>query len=630
MPLKDKNTRQEQYTRRAFLLGGLQAGVLCVLAGRLGYLQLVKGQDYKTLSDKNRINLKILAPSRGEIVDRYGVPLAINAQNFRVLITPEQSDDIKQSLKNLRDYIQISDRKIERILEQSKRNARFIPLEVEDGLSWEEVTKLEVNISDLPGIEIEEGEIRNYPLGPSTAHLVGYVGAVTRGELDQNDDKVLSLPGFQIGKTGLERAVDQDLRGKAGQAEVEVNVVGREIRELKRQSPRGGQRTSLSIDAELQQFVQSRLSLEKSASAVIMDTKTGAVYALASVPGFDPNMFVRGIGADIWEELLNNQAAPLTNKAISGLYPPASTFKMISALAYLESGKANRYTRITCTGHYDYGRDRFHCWKGSGHGSMNVIEALAESCDIYFYKLATEVGIEKIAEMARKFGLHQTYDFDLLEERKGLIPDQDWKRANFGNAWQPGETIVASIGQGYIQATPLQMAVMTARLVNGGLAVKPWMIATPERVRGLDWGKIDISQENLNIIKAGMNLAVNHETGTAFGSRLTDVPAQMGGKTGTAQVKRITAEQRRMGVKNEDLPWKSRHHALFTAYAPLRSPRYACCVVVEHGVGGSRTAAPIAKDIMTFTLKRDPAQNKIAGFEQDYPQKPAPKRKPEI
>lgn len=609
--MKSVNESARVFTRRGFVIAGLQGALLGVLGGRLAWLQIVHGHRYKTLSDKNRINLKIIAPSRGQIVDRFGVPLAVNNQNFRLVLIPEQVEDTRKMLSGIKQYIDLTDDEIESVVKKVGQSAKFLPVQIKENLSWEQVAKIEVNLPDLPGVSIDVGEIRNYPFAESTAHIVGYVGAVNKSEI--SEERVLSLPGFRIGKTGIEKRYDLAMRGKAGASEVEVNVIGREVRELNRQDSVSGERVILTIDGALQRFVQARLAQEKSASAVIMDAHTGAVYALASHPGFDPNMFTRGIPATLWEELLADPGHPLTNKAISGLYPPASTFKMITALAGLRTGKISANRTSYCPGYYEYGSDKFHCWKPGGHGTVDVVAALQKSCDVYFYELATEIGIDEIARTAREMGLGSKLDFELAEERPGLVPDKNWKIGHFGKTWQPGETIVASIGQGYLQATPLQLAVMTSRLVNGGHAVKPWVTGYvgQHRQEQKTWPRMDIDEAHMAIIKRGMDRVVNDERGTAYGSRIIEAAYAMGGKTGTAQVKRITTAQRSAGVRNEDLPWKQRHHGLFVGYAPLDNPRYACAVVVEHGVGGSASAAPVAKDIMLEVQKRDPASTDI-------------------
>ncbi len=603
----DYDYGEKFFSRRAFFVGGLQLLGLSILGARLAWLQVAQGKRYKTLSDKNRINIRMLAPSRGEIVDRFGVPLAINEQNYRVLIIPEKTDGLKKSLSMLQGLISVDDDVIKRVIKDASVTAKFLPLIVKEDLTWSEVAQIEVNLPDLPGLFIDTGEVRSYPYKDATAHVIGYVRAVS--PKDMTDDPVLKLPGFKIGKTGIEKVYDMDIRGKAGAAEVEVNVVGREVRELKRKNASSGGRVTLTIDGEMQRFTQEVLATHKSASAVVMDAHTGAIYALASHPAFDPNMFVHGFSQEQWQIMMDDPGLPQTNKAISGVYPPGSTFKMITALAGLKAGVINEHTTVFCPGHYEFGRDKFHCWKKYGHGKVDLAEALAQSCDTYFYKMSTEVGIDAIADMARKFGLGAKLGFELAEEKPGLMVDQKWKRTRFGKRWYPGETIVSSIGQGDIRTTPLQLAVMTARLVNGGYAVNPWITGYvgDKFVGKTQWEDMKIPKKHLDLVMRGMDMVVNGKTGTAKKSRIEEDDLAMGGKTGTAQVQRITAEQRRLGIKNEDLPWAQRHHALFVGYAPTNAPRYVCAVVVEHGVGGSSAAAPIAKELLKQVQLRDPA-----------------------
>jgi penicillin-binding protein 2 len=607
MKKKDQD-RTRMFTRRAFVLGLMQTTLLTVLGGRLAYLQVIEGSRYRMLSDKNRINLKMLAPTRGQIVDRYGVPLAVNEQNFRVLIIPEQTENVEKSLRTLQKIISLNEQNIKSVLKKAQGSPSFLPLEVRDQLSWQEVAKIEVNLTDLPGISIDVGELRSYPLGTSTAHLVGYVGLVSKSEL--TGDHVFTLPGFRIGKTGIEKSHEEILRGKAGTSEVEVNVAGREVRELKNTPSKPGKRITLTIDAELQRYTQQRLDQEKSATAVIMDAKTGALYALASSPSFDPNLFTRGLPANKWEELLSDPAFPLTSKAVAGQYPPGSTFKMVTALAALEHKVITRNTSVVCTGNYSYGKNIFHCWNAGGHGRVDLNRSLAQSCDVFYYKISTDVGIENIAAMAHRLGLGQKTGLALFEENPGLVPDKDWKLGHFGKPWQPGETIVASIGQGYLQATPLQLAVMTARIVNGGYAVEPWISAYDGKEPGKDvaWPSIGVNKKNLELIIRGMNNVVVHPEGTAFEAAIPDPDMAMGGKTGTSQVRRITWKERLEGIRNEDLPWRLRHHALFVGYAPIKDPRYVCAVVIEHGGSGSAIAAPVARDLLWKAQKRDPAR----------------------
>lgn len=613
MPLEKDNDRAVSFARRAFIVGTFQAGILAILGGRLAWLQVVEGNRYKTLAENNRINLKMMAPARGQIVDRFGVPFAVNNRNFRVLVVREQTDDLEQSLRQLQKHIKIDDKDIEKVIALAKRSPSFTPIEVASDLSWEEVATVEVNIPDLPGMSIDAGEVRHYPFGDAAAHLIGYAGTASKQDQENYQDPLLRLPGFQVGKAGIERTFDQALRGKAGSSEVEVNVVGREVRELRNISSTDGERVVLSIDAELQRFAMQRMASHRSASSVVMDVHTGEVYALASYPAYDPNHFTGGISHERYEELRSDITFPLTNKAVAGQYPPGSTFKMVTALAALESGVATESTGIFCPGHYDFGNGRFHCWKKGGHGTMNVVSALSQSCDVYFYKLSTEMGIKRIAEMARRLGLGDKFEMELQEERGGLVPDEAWKRRRHNEGWHPGETVIASIGQGYMLTTPLQLAVMTARLVNGGKAVKPWLTGNVggQTIPRPEWEDIGLNQQHLKLVLRGMDQVCNHERGTAFKARITEPGMEMGGKSGTSQVKRITKQERAMGIRNEDLPWQFRHHALFVAYAPLTNPRYACSVVVEHGVGGSSAAAPIARDLLILAQQRDPASKPI-------------------
>ncbi len=619
MALERESDRAVDFSRRAFVVGAFQAGFLAVLGGRLAWLQTVEGGKYKTLAERNRINLKMMAPARGQIVDRFGVPLAINNQNFRVLIVPEQTDNLEESLRKLKKHIKIDDERIAKVVALAKKTPSYTPLEVADNLEWEEVATVEVNIPDLPGMSIDMGEERHYPFTDSTAHIIGYVGAASKKDQEAENDPLLTLPNFQVGKIGIEKTMDKVLRGKAGSSEVEVNVVGREVRELNALQSREGERVVLTIDAELQRFAQQRLANEKSASAVVMDVHTGAIYALASYPAFDPNYFTGGISHERYEELRSDITLPLINKAVAGQYPPGSTFKMVTALAALEAKVVTQHTTCFCPGYFNFGNSRFHCWKPSGHGTVNVVTALEQSCDTYFYKLASDLGIKRLAEMARRLGLGSKFGMELQEERAGLVPTEEWKRERYGEPWHPGETVIASIGQGYMLSTPMQLAVMTSRLVNGGKAVEPWLTgyAGDKPIEHGPWKDLDINPDHLALVMRGMDRVVNDQRGTAYGSRINVEGMAMGGKTGTAQVKRITKQERAAGIKNETLPWHFRHHALFVGYAPLSNPRYACSVVVEHGVGGSKAAAPVARDLLTMVQERDPATKPLvtsAGF----------------
>ncbi|HEY8963475.1 MAG TPA: penicillin-binding protein 2 [Alphaproteobacteria bacterium] len=603
------------FTRRALVLGGIKGALMATLAARLGWLQMVEGQRLRTLAENNRVNVKLLTPVRGLILDRNGQALAQNEQNFRVQIVPEQTDDIQGSLETLSQIFPLRPSEIDAVMTRAKQQPGFVPIEIIDNLSWEQVAAIEVNMPDLPGISIDVGQRRFYPDGPATAHVIGYVGSVAKG--DQTGDPVLALPGFRIGKTGLEKAFDAALRGDPGYSRIEVNVAGRMVRELERDEGVPGTDLTLTLDMNLQKRVQEIIAQEKSASAVVMDVHSGAIYAMASGPSFDSNLFTTGISQTMWDQLLNDEAHPLSNKAAGGQYPPGSTFKMVTALAGLESGVIKPSTRVYCPGHYDIGKHRFHCWKEGGHGTVDVTQALEQSCDVFFYSVSRDIGIDRIAAMGRRLGLGQSMDTMLPEERKGIMPDMKWKMKTYKKRWDAGETLNASIGQGYTLSTPLQLAVMTSRLVNGGKSVKPWMIArqgnqnTADMVRS--WAHTGLKPEHLAIVKGGMDAVVNGEHGTAKIAKPKDKDWTIGGKTGTAQVKRITMAERNEGLtKQEDQPWKYRHHALFVGYAPADNPRYVTCVVVEHGGSGSGTAGPLARDILIAAQDLDPASKPIA------------------
>ncbi len=604
--------RYRTLTRRVMVLGGIKLSILSTLVARMYYLQVLQSARYTMLADENRISLRLVAPSRGLIVDRFGIPLAVNQQNYRVVIVQERAHDIEGTLTLLSQIVPLSDAERRRIMRDIQRKRRFVPVTVKENLIWDQVAQIEINTPDLPGVAIEVGEIRNYPFGDATAHLLGYVGQVSVSEIQ--GDPVLSLPGFRIGKAGIEKYWEKDLRGVAGTSQLEVNAVGRVIRELSRDEGQPGKDIQLTIDVALQKFTQKRLADEKSACAVVMDVHTGGVYSMASNPSFDPNRFSTGINAELWEELLSNPTAPLTNKTTAGQYAPGSTYKTVVALAALEAGVVGAHHTVYCPGYMDLGDHRFHCWKKGGHGSVDMSDALRQSCDTFFYDLARRLGIDRINEMSRRFGVGEVLGLDLPGERPGLVPSRQWKQASYGTPWQQGESLVAAIGQGYVLATPLQLAVMCARLVNGGYAVKPHLVKQIKQGAGEQtlWPLIGVQKQNLETVVNGMNLVVNHPHGTAYKARITEPGFEMGGKTGTSQVRRITMAERSTGViKNEDLPWRERDHALFIGFAPIDAPRYAMAVVVEHGGGGSAVAAPIVRDVLLECQRRDPARSAV-------------------
>ncbi|MBE0532846.1 MAG: penicillin-binding protein 2 [Rhodospirillales bacterium] len=594
--------RQRLFTRRMALLAGGKALLLSVLVGRMYYLQVIEADKYHTLAEENRINLKLLPPLRGDILDRRGIPIADNRQNYRVVLVREQARDVEQTLDRLGQVVPVTDNDKRRILREVRRKRSFVPVTVRDNLTWEEVARIEVNAPDLPGISIDEGQSRHYPFPEATAHILGYVAAVA--EEDLNGDALLELPGFRIGKAGVERVYDLPLRGTSGNSQVEVNAFGRVIRELSRTEGQPGSELKLTIDLELQELVARRLGQE-SASVVVLDVRTGEVLAMVSVPGFDPNAFNRGLTSEEWRVLSGNPKAPLTNKAIAGQYAPGSTFKMVVALAALEKGVITPSTKVFCSGAVRLGDAKFHCWKKHGHGLLDLKNGISQSCDVYFYEVARRTGIDAISAMARRLGLGLKLGVDLPNEKPGLMPTRDWKLATFGTPWQQGETLISGIGQAFMLTTPLQLAVMTARLCNGGFAVVPHLVrggATPAGVpvrSNQPAPSMGIHPAHLDAMVKAMDEVVNGARGTARGARIREPGREMAGKTGTAQVRRIGKAERETGVrKNEDLPWRERDHALFVGFAPVERPRFAVSVVVEHGGGGSAVAAPIARDVL--------------------------------
>ena len=610
---QQQQSQQKVFSRRLAILGGLKVAMVATLAGRLYYLQVIEGEKYKLLSDENRINHRILFPPRGLIVDRFGIPLATNSPSYRAILVAEQTPNLQATLEAFSAIVPLSERDIARAMKERQHTQDFKPITVKDDLNWDDVNAVELNLPDLPGISIEIDQKRVYPFGGITSHILGYVAVPNEKDIENDTDPLLRQPGFRIGKNGLERQYDQPLRGSAGESQLEVNSFGRVIRELAREEGQPGGDLVTTLDVGLHQFAHQRLSSEMAGAAVVMDVYTGDLLALASTPSYDPAAFYRGLTTDEWQELSNDIYGPLNNKAVGGQYAPGSTFKMMTALAGLRAG-VSPDDHVYCTGVTILGSARFHCWKREGHGSQDMALGIKNSCDCYFYEIARRAGIDKIAETSRMFGLGSAEGLDLPGEKAGLIPDSSWKKAVMGDIWHPGETLVAGIGQGFITTTPLQLCVMTARIANGGYAVKPRLVRRISDGSQNDEGNpvfpnIEVPENYLKILRNGMDLVTNGDRGTAYRSRI-DIPGmEMAGKTGTSQVRRITMAERARGViKNENLPWNQRDNALFIAFAPVHAPRYACCVVVEHGGGGSAVAAPIARDILIECQRRDPSR----------------------
>ncbi|MDU8945490.1 penicillin-binding protein 2 [Ovoidimarina sediminis] len=590
-------------TRRGLVVGGLQLAFMGMLGLRMRQLQIEEADQFRLLAEENRVNMRLLAPPRGIIYDRNGVIIADNSQNYRIIIVREDAGDVDEVIARLKEIITLDEDELERALKEMYRRSPFVPVTLADRLSWEDFSKVAVNSPALPGITPDVGLSRYYPMKGDFAHVIGYVGPVSDYDLSkiEDPDPLLQIPKFQIGKVGVEAKLEEKLRGKAGNSRIEVNAAGRVMRELDRDPGTPGNDVQLTVDARLQNFVQARLAGE-SAAVVVMDCTNGDILALGSAPSFDPNKFVRGISSADYNVLREDRYIPLRNKTVQGTYPPGSTYKMIVALAALEAGVVSPGETVWCPGYYQLGRRRFHCWKRGGHGHMNLENSLVQSCDTYYYDISQRVGIDRISEMANKLGCGVRHDIPMSAVAEGLAPTQKWKQFRYEEPWRVGDTLNASIGQGYTLASPLHLAVYTARMASG-LDLQPRLIKT---LGGEEQGAgtpelLDISTSSLRLIRKAMYNVSNGSRGTARGSRIVEDGKELAGKTGTSQVRNITAAERARGVfRNEDLPWERRDHALFVGFAPFDAPKYAVSVVVEHGGGGSAAAAPVARDVLLF------------------------------
>ena len=597
--------RIKVFNRRLALLGGFKFLLFSLVGGQLYNLQILQREKYLTKADENRINIRVLPPPRGRILDRSGRVLADNKQTYRLVLVAEQSGDVEKVLEALSSLVTITEGERQRILTDVMQRRPFIPVTIRRHLAWSEVARIEIDAPYLPGVSVEVGESRHYLMGSSFAHVVGYVGVASKA--DALADALLEVPGFHVGKNGIEKGYETSLRGSSGNVQVEVNAHGRVIRELQRDEGIPGNDLALTVDAELQEFSARRLGSE-SASATLLDVRTGECLVMVSTPSFDPNVFVQGFSQRQWKDILSNRRSPLSNKAVSGLYPPGSVFKLVVAAAALEYGVIDPNHRVHCKGHIQLGDRAFHCWRRGGHKDLDLLQAIAQSCDVYFYDLALKVGADRIAQMAQELGFGRSSGLDLPGEKAGLVPTPDWKRAMYGDSWQKGDTLNTAIGQGYVLATPLQLAIMTSRLVNGGFSVRPRLVQPMDSFSGQrpnqieKYGKVKISPSTLAVIRKSMFEVVNKNRGTAYKARIKEMPYMMGGKTGTIQVRRISAAERAAGIiKNKDRPWEHRDHALFVGYAPVEDPKYAVAVVVEHGGSGASMAAPMAHDILLQT-----------------------------
>jgi penicillin-binding protein 2 len=631
-------SRHMEFTRRATVVSTGILGLFGGIGWRLYDLQVRRHRDFRALADDNQFNTRLIVPLRGEIYDRYGRVVANNEPDFRVLVIPERTDDMTKTLTQLGAILPLSDNQIKTVLDKARRQRSFLPILVADKLDWESYAAVNFHSSTLRGVVTEIGASRAYAEDAGAAFVVGYMGSATTGDIDrarsdaksdeeaQKAELLYRQPGFKVGKAGLERTLDERLQGSPGSVQVQVNAHGRVIKSYDDRAvkPVQGEPVGLTIDKELQATTLQVLASDYgeypdealgphpvSASAVVIDIVTGDIIVMASTPAFDPNVFSRGIDSKMWRELNESPLKPLLNKPVQGAYPPGSTFKLLTAIAAQEAGIAPTQ-RHYCGGSFRFGGRDFTCWKKEGHGWLDMEGSIKHSCDVYYWNLATQVDIDHIADVARRYGLGQTYDLGIGTEVDGIVPSRAWKRAYYRNdppnqTWFPGETLSVAIGQGATTASPLQLAVMSARIATHK-KVRPRLIRAigSELITQPVFEDLSGKPQHLAAVRAGMNAVVN-EWGTAARSSLQP-DYLMAGKTGTSQVvglKRDPKTGRRL--KNEELPWQFRDHALFVSFAPYENPRYACCVVVEHGGSGSKAAGPRARDIMRAVLDKDPS-----------------------
>jgi penicillin-binding protein 2 len=557
-------------------------------------IQITNSGKYKTLSQNNQIKLEILYPVRGDIKDRNGKIIATNIKVFDLYIIPERTKNINETLNRLSNFVKIDFSKKREIIELSKRIKKFEKIKILENLNWETLEKIEANKNYLNGIQLIEDFQRLYPQKEIFSHILGYVNKPSKKDFIL--PYISNMPLLNIGQQGIEKTFNETLVGKPGNRQIEVNSSGRIIRELSKNNSTKGKNITLTLDTFLQQYTSDKLLEHKAGSIVVIDIRNGNILSMASTPNFDSNSIIKKPNDKYWNKILKDPMSPLSDRSIQGLYAPGSTFKMIVAIAALKHGVVNSKKKFDCSGKIFFGDRLFHCWKTRGHGEMDIITAIQESCDVFFYELAIKVGINKIAKVAEDFGLGQIYPIEIMNQKKGIIPSKKWKKETLNENWYGGETLIAAIGQGYVLSTPLQLAVMTSRIASGGNEIFPSIIEDNETKK---FNSMKDYRKEIKIIQKAMFKVVNEKKGTANKSKANDF--DFSGKTGTSQVKKITlAERESDDFRNVEIKWKNRDHALFVGYMPSDNPKYAISVVIEHGGSGASTAAPIAKDIFNF------------------------------
>ena len=578
-----------------------------VLLGRLFYLQIMQGHRFLAMAEKNRTAIRYIMPERGKIYDRNGVVLADNKKVFQAILIKEQTKNYVQTIANFKKLIPLDDEEETRLLKEIKYKRPFMPVQIKDNLTKEQMVLLQLNAPQLQGIQIEETVMRVYPQKELSAHIVGYVSLLNENDTEI-EDTWLDIAGYRIGRTGLEQSFEKLLRGKPGFRKTEINATGHTVSLMEEEPPVAGEDITLTVDNRLQKVATEALGSE-SGVAILINVRSGEILSFASTPSFDPNLFLAPISQKKWNQLSNNQKKPLQNKALFGSYSPGSIFKLVVGLAGLENGIIEPQKRVYCSGVTRVGNQKFHCWKKEGHGALTFQEALRHSCDVYFYEMAQKIGPEKIVETARKLGFGEIVQTELKTNKSGLLPSPDWKEKNKREAWRTGDTLNLSIGQGFLLATPLQLVRAVAQIASNR-PVKDLTFVKKEMQQ--QDGDPLFSEANLQLVRAGMYDVVNHEKGTAYNSRFNLEGMRMAGKTATTQVRRISLKEREEGLKKQkDMVWESRDHALFAAYAPANKPKYALIVVVEHGGGGSSSAAPVASKILKEALRLDMEDAKL-------------------
>jgi penicillin-binding protein 2 len=591
------------FTRRAAFVGGVQAAIGLTVAARMSYIAVADNEKYKLLAESNRVNLTIIPPRRGWFIDRFGKPIATNRSDFRVDIIPDRLAKKDETIQTLAELLALSTDDVDRIHRELKNAQGFQPVQVADGLDYDKFAAVSVRLPDLPGVSPRQGYSRFYPSGAAVGHLIGYVGTVSAEEYQKNKNPLLITPGFKVGKDGLEKTLEDRLQGEPGAKRTEVTARGKIVRELTTRPDTPGKPVQLTIDIDLHNYAARRLGLE-SGSVVVFDCLTGDIITMASMPCYDPNSFSDGIGRVEWKMLNSDDHIPMLNKALQGLYPPGSTLKPMAGLAMMRHGIDPEET-VTCNGGYRLGNRVFRCL--GRHGPVNMTTAIMKSCNTYFYAMGRRIGFDNIAPVARELGLGQEFTLPFPSQRYGTVPDSAWKMRKYDQKWTESDTLNAVIGQGYIIASPFQLGLMAARIASG-LNIQPEILmgkrAAPK--------PLSFPKAHLDVVREGMNLVVNGD-GTAVRSRLPLENIAMAGKTGTAQVRRIAGAQR--GQSGE---WKYRDHGLFVCFAPVEQPRYGAAVVIEHGMGGARAAAPIAKDVLTFLYDREQAMASLEALEAGW------------